>query len=65
MIACHFCGRELPEPLHSHVVYAEGRLHRADPMLPLYPVCVACRRFHKLIPRKLVSRATIERGEAQ
>jgi hypothetical protein len=58
---CHFCRCDLPEPLCTHVVFAEGSLHRIDPTLDPYPVCMRCLKFHKLKACKLVSKSTLQR----
>lgn len=50
---CHFCDKELPEPPAQHVIHASGRLHQTDDPPPLYPVCFACMKQHKLQPREL------------
>jgi len=59
-VKCHFCRTPLPEPGNSHVIFAGNeRLPEFEP----YPVCVQCLKFHKLVPRKLISGATLQRAE--
>ena len=65
MVNCHFCDKELPEEWATHVIMATGPLHRSDPLLPDYPVCGACLKFHGLKMSQLVSKSTVKRLDAQ
>lgn len=58
---CHFCKCELPQEGFSHVIFAKGFLHRADPDMPDYPVCGRCLKYHGLSMSKLVSRSKLAR----
>lgn len=53
---CRFCAKPLPEAPSSHVIHAEGLLHRRGPQnraIPLYAVCLSCLKRLRLHPKEL------------